>query len=110
MPEQRNESSAANREEKPCAALMESASGVSGSGAGSDRSAASAQILESLREVRDYLRKFETVVVVHPDDLTDELRRAIEATPLATLRESRHIVPGKLLVLHPGLIEDLCGR
>lgn len=78
----------------------------------SDRtpSAASAQIIESFREVREHLRKHATIVVVHPDDLTDELRQAIEATPLATLRESKHIVPGKLFVLHPGLIEDLCGH
>lgn len=69
--------------------------------------AAQGQLIESFREIREYLRKQEAVVVVHPDDLTGELRRAIEAAPLTELRESKHIAPGKLLVLRPGLIEDL---
>ena len=66
-----------------------------------------ASVVESFREISERLRKMEMVVAAHPDDLTDELRGLIAATPLTTLRESRYVEPGKLYVIHPGLLTDL---
>lgn len=75
-----------------------------------DEQPTGASLIDSFREIGEFLRKHEMVVVAHPNDLTDEIRREIEATPLTTLRESRYVEPGKLIVIHPGLLENLCGR
>jgi hypothetical protein len=67
---------------------------------------AASEIFESFKKAQEEIRKQEVIVVVHPDDLTDEMRRLIEATPLTALRESRFATPGKLFVIRPGLLLD----
>lgn len=74
------------------------------------RESLGASIIDSCRELGEFLRKHEMVVVAHPNDLTDDVRRKIEATPFMTLRESRFVEPGKLIVIRPGLLEDLYAR
>lgn len=68
------------------------------------------KVYDAFRDIEAHLREHEMIVAVHPDDLTDELRRMIEATPLTTLRETKFIKRGQLYVIHPGLLGDLNGR
>jgi len=63
-------------------------------------------IHEQFERVAQLVREQEMIVAAHPDDVTPELRVLIEATPHATLRESRYVEPGKLFVIHPGLLGD----
>ncbi len=59
----------------------------------------------SFDEIRRYQRENELLVVVHPDDVTDEMRSLVESTPFATLKETRYAKPGSAYVIRPGVIE-----
>jgi hypothetical protein len=67
-------------------------------------------LLADLDRVADLVREMEAIIVVHPADVTPELRAKVEATPHAELRISKWTKPGTALVIHPRLLEDICGR
>lgn len=60
---------------------------------------------ESLDRMHQYVKDNELIVVIHPTDLTDEMRRMIEAAPLVSLHETKHVTPGQMFVVRPGLLD-----
>ena len=67
------------------------------------------KVYDAFREIETYLRREETIVAVHPCDLSDELRAMIQSAPLVTLRESEYVKRGSLYVIRPALLRDLNG-
>lgn len=64
-------------------------------------------LFEAIAQAQRMIRESELVIVMHPDDVTDEVREKVAAVPLTTLQESSIIERGKAYVMRPGALEAL---
>jgi hypothetical protein len=67
-------------------------------------------LIECLERARRMIRDAELEIVMHPDDVTDEVRAEVAAIPLVTLRETRIVAPGTAYMMRPGAMEALRGE